>query len=50
MTYQIEFIIPFFQEINTYQVDSVESMLKVKLQGIHELATFCIRLLNVMLT
>ena len=36
MTYQIKFIIPFFQEINTYQVDSAEA----KLQGIHMSITF----------
>ena len=36
MTYQIKFIIPFFQEINTYQVDSA----KAKLQGIHMSVTF----------
>ena len=36
MTYQIKFIIPFFQEINTYQVDSAEA----KLQGIHMSVTF----------
>ena len=36
MTYQIKFIIPFFREINTYQVDSAEA----KLQGIHVSVTF----------
>ena len=36
MTYQIKFIIPFFREINTYQVDSAEA----KLQGIHVSITF----------
>ena len=36
MTYQIKFIIPFFREINTYQVDSAEA----KPQGIHVSVTF----------
>ena len=36
MTYQIKFIIPFFREINTYQVDSA----KAKLQGIDVSITF----------
>ena len=36
MTYQIKFIIPFFREITTYQVDSAEA----KLQGIHVSVTF----------
>ena len=41
MTYQIKFIIPFFREINTYQVDSVESTLEAKpCEGIHVSVTF----------
>src|SRR5580692_1731926 len=41
MTYQIEFIIPSFQNINTYQVDRAESaMLQSQTAGFHMSVTF----------
>src|SRR5580692_2318943 len=41
MTYQIEFIIPSFQNINTYQVDRAESAaLQSQTAGFHVSITF----------